>query len=237
MGEWEPSRTREQNVRTAITLFLREAEGAGREKLFEIRQDTHDIIDYVRNASRRNESVGAKTWGGLRKASERWHREQAAFWADVRRANRKGGILAWNSLLGENEALGFQLIPLTDEWQLLEESEEMDHCVADYGPGCASGHSRIFSIRQDGKRVAATQIANWGSGSWRVQQTRGRNNGPVGGKVGQAALSAASAYTKLWKQEGAEHRSWTGGKPGPEQHGPEQHGPEQHGAEGPGENE
>ena len=34
MGEWEPSRTREQNVRTAITLFLREARGrAGKNSL------------------------------------------------------------------------------------------------------------------------------------------------------------------------------------------------------------
>ncbi len=187
------------------------------EKLLEIRRQTHDIIDYIRNISRRNESLGARTWGGLRKASERWHREQTQLREGMRRANlaRKGGILAWNSLLGERETLGFQIIPLTDEWQLLEESEEMGHCVADYGPGCASGQSRIFSIQQDGKRVATTQIANWGRRTWRVQQTRGANNAPVGRGTEQAAFSAASAYTELWKQEGAEHRSWKTEKPEP----------------------
>ena len=116
-------------------------------------------------------------------------------------------MLTWDSLLGEHEAMGFTVVPLTGELQLIEESETMLHCVADYAPQCVSGLSRLFSIRKNGCTQATAQIERGrepDSRTWRAAQTRGYRNRPAAGELLQVTRMIAERYGEACRQaEGA----------------------------------
>ena len=57
---------------------------------------------------------------------------------------------AWNTLVGTTAIGELTITPLTDERQLFEEARIMMHAVFAYGPRCASGISRIFSLNRGG---------------------------------------------------------------------------------------
>ena len=197
------------NVVSAVTLALRG--GGGHPGAVRPKQQVSDVADYIRSISRQDRRTASTTWNGLLKASERWHREQQAELARFRRENlakRRGGrMLTWDSLLGEHEAMGFTVVPLTGELQLIEESETMLHCVADYAPQCVSGLSRLFSIRKNGCTQATAQIERGrepDSHTWRAAQTRGYRNRPAGGELLQVTRMIAERYGEACRQaEGA----------------------------------
>jgi hypothetical protein len=58
----------------------------------------------------------------------------------------------------------------------------MHHCVASYWQSVIDGRSRIYSILEDGNRVATLEVSNrslnyrWGTGLYRVRQLVGACN-------------------------------------------------------------
>ena len=137
------------------------------------------LRDYVNHLSSDNQQLTATTWGGLIKASDKWHRQDAIrqrdiTWNQYLQAS-DGHYLAWHSALPTVRVGAYTITPLTDEKQLHFEAAYMDHCVYRYGKDCASGRSRIFSISKDNSKVATTQITNH-NGKWTHSQTRGKHN-------------------------------------------------------------
>ena len=111
---------------------------------------------------------------------------------------RRNGPLSWESLVAETTTPGgISIIPLTNEEQLRDETTLMDHCVIGYGDDCASGQSRIFSIRQQGKTIATGEITpNQKRDQWRVTQVRGFMNNRVSPEIEQLMQEVSEAYTQ-----------------------------------------
>ena len=186
------------------------AKGQDREK----ERETRDACDYVHYLSRRNppQELRSTTWKGLLKAADRWHRDLARARAEQVRQSlirqRDGRLLAWNSLVGEEKSGEQEIRPLTDEWQLLDESRLMEHCVFSYGDRCAQGSSRIFALSRSGVRTATTEIELGENGQWEPVQTRGFRNGTPGSSSLLAAQMAADRYNAAWRNGRGRHRSW-----------------------------
>lgn len=152
--------------------------------------------------------------------SEAWHKKMEAVWvarnevsclvyeyerqnvADATRIREDSRArTTWESALQEGMYAGYEVVPLTTGIALAEEGSEMRHCVAGYVDMCASGESRIFSIRKTGKRLATLEIgAPRGPMSWQVQQVRGKCNGRVPDEVTAVAKMVAESYTAEVRQ-------------------------------------
>src|SRR5690606_22337212 len=79
------------------------------------------------------------------------------------------------------------------------------HCIGTYANACASGSTRVFSLRQHiengkselGKRVATLELQRGHDGRWRLVQIRGKANTPIEDPVVlQAADEVVRAYTE-----------------------------------------
>ena len=95
--------------------------------------------------------------------------------------------------------------PLLSEYDLYQESTHMRHCVIGYGPDCASGSSRIFSITKDGRHLATVELNNR-TGRWKAVQVRGRHNHPVDEEIDTIAQDLAKRYQKAAAQHSNEYR-------------------------------
>ena len=218
-----------RNALTLLTLFFREAatlpdetpgeDDAGPGRRFRrqtpreaLAPELRNISDYTSAQAWNGAQVLSTTWNGLRKASERWHRDLRQSSMDTKWlqivAAQEGQYRAWNSHLGETQVDELALVPLRSEFDLYQEAKEMEHCVINYGGPCASGRSRIFSVRENGARTATGEIQLY-NGSWRETQTRGHRNHPVPDHVRDGVARAAELYTQAWsaKQQNP-HTSW-----------------------------
>ena len=209
---WDRTERTRPNAARALNLMARALAGSALAEAAAMMGEVPEIGDYVRDRSKNGQALTATTWGGLRRASARWHQAQARERRRTRRTNMalrgRGTFLAWNSLLGDTEEDGARAAPLTDEMQLLEEAQAMDHCVFGYGESCASGEVRIFSILENGERSATTEIGLQRDGTWRAVQTRGRMNRTATAAAVATAESAARRYTEVWKHGSGQHRRW-----------------------------
>ena len=152
----EPGRS---NLLQAAMLAVREYSPDSPDQDDSVRRRSIEVVDYVAALSQEGERLRAKTWRGLVRAAERWHRQQRQrdrmeqFEKMVR--DRPEGPHRWRSLLGRKTLEnGTTIVPLTREEDLRDESIEMEHCVINYGPDCARGRSRIFSLRREGSILA-----------------------------------------------------------------------------------
>ena len=79
----------------------------------------------------------------------------------------------------------------------------MHHCVATYWKDVANGGSRIYSIRENGKRVATVELDNrlipykWGTSHYRMRQLSGPRNARPAPKVAEAVGSFVEEINKL----------------------------------------
>jgi hypothetical protein len=75
------------------------------------------------------------------------------------------------------------------------EGAAMHHCVASYWQSVINGRSRIYSILEDGNRVATLELSNqlndyrWGTGLYRVRQLVGPRNSYPAPKVAKAVAT------------------------------------------------
>ena len=217
------------NANTALVLMLQHlhANPPGErqdEWRSQVMDDTQSIIDYALNLARQGRRIESTTFNGLKKRSELWHREIATAplhhqWSNIL-AYQDNTIRTWNSLLGPTQQGSLTITPLTDEHQLYQESLAMSHCVISYGPQCADGESRIFSV-SDGDRKLATAQIRLENQTWIPTQIRGPHNHPVTEQVTQAVDNLALAYTEEHHRApaGTRHQEWS--VPAEKQHQPQ----------------
>lgn len=184
-------------------------------------QQLQYVADYTSAQAWNGDPVRSTTWNGLKKASDRWHRQlrhtkMETLWLQIV-ARQEGRYRAWNSHLGEVQVGDLTLVPLRSEFDLYQEALEMQHCIIGYGEPCASGRSRIFSVRQDGARTATGEIQLTGN-SWQETQTRGHRNHPAPDGLREAVVQAAELYTQAHRTAGRQdpHTSWLVPWPDPE---------------------
>lgn len=162
-------------------------------------EEMADIFDYVLMTGQEGNPINSTTLKGLAKRSEQWHRQlreepiRHQWEQTLARQNNK--YLAWTSLVGPTHLEGFSITPLTTQKDLYEESKALGHCVITYGERCANGKSRIFSIRNNGKNIATSEISPNLSG-WTPVQTRGPHNHPVDQRVYEAMQQVAHLYNE-----------------------------------------
>lgn len=146
-----------------------------------LRDEIQDLSDWI-SGSEPGLWLGLPqepTWGQMRRLSKAWHDEKAL--EAMEKASRAklakelaeaqfeemAGInpfLAknssrWAKLLGTHSNDGWEAVELLSSSDLTEEGGAMHHCVSSYSGTCREGHSRIFSIRLNGERVATLQIS------------------------------------------------------------------------------
>jgi len=105
--------------------------------------EAQDVSDFV--YSHQAVLKGA-TWRSLRRRSSLWHRAlliQVDPAKDVR----------WPALLPRHELGSFVAVELDSGALLAEEGLEQRHCIGSYVNACSSGASRVFSLRQNGRRI------------------------------------------------------------------------------------
>ena len=163
-------------------------------------EESTEIIDYVRHMNREGRPVESKTYRGLARKSNLWHRELNEEkinrqWNElIQRQN--GQYRAWTSAIDQPFTEGpYTITPLKSEYDLYRESLNMNHCVIQYGQQCSNHSSRIFSIRMNGRKLATTQISNTPQG-WDPAQTKGPHNHPVSDDLREIAGRIAELYSE-----------------------------------------
>ena len=204
-------------LRLAAAAAARRPEGA--EYSLEKDQIT-SVADYLNHLNRQGQAPTSKTWRGLVKSAERYHREinEQRVREDWERKLRtsNGRHSAWNSLLEEFEHQGFTFTAVNSEKKLYMEGAAMRHCVYGYGTSCAQGRTRIFSLIKDGEHTGTTELASQDKRIWKNVQTRGHMNAELPADAHAAADALAGAYTALARKAAEEdrHRTWTVQEPG-----------------------
>lgn len=139
-------------------------------------------------------------WAWFMRQQEEWHR------TITERQKAKTNNEKWESALEEFKMKGYNIVPLIETHQLIDEGKAMHHCVGSYVRQCLDGSSRIFSIRKGEARVATLELSknHWIRFEtakpeklvWKVAQVRGVCNGDVPEEVKKLAESVANKYTK-----------------------------------------
>lgn len=193
------------NLTTMLTLLchqdsIREPQHPG---FSNVMDQAMDILDYVVDLIQNGEPLRSTTWTGLSKASHHWHRnirqEQILEeWMHILTSRRRK-TSSWESLIGTTTKGEFQIVPLLNQYQLFQESKDMNHCVVGYAYQCANG-DRIFSVQRNGIKVATSQIRQMDQG-WQEMQTRGRDNHPVSENIRRVMQEIAKDYEDAHRAE------------------------------------
>ena len=181
--QMESSFLNQSNMSTMVFLICRESLSpeikTSVENQLQLCDTMASVRDYVNHLTDNDVTLRSTTWGGLLKASDKWHQDenlryQQETW-EHHIKTQKGTYMTWHSALAEFQKDGYTITPLTDEKQLHFEALHMNHCVHSYGDKCASGSSRIFSISQKGQRLATSEIRK-SKNAWTPVQTRTKDN-------------------------------------------------------------
>ncbi|MEZ5957795.1 MAG: PcfJ domain-containing protein [Hyphomonadaceae bacterium] len=96
------------------------------------------------------------------------------------------GILA-DTWLEDGEVGGYRFVALRTTAEIQAEGRAMKHCVAGYGHDLADNHTRVWSVRRGGERVATLSV-NAGPGSLpQIRELAGPLNAPVSTEMHLAA--------------------------------------------------
>ena len=172
------------------------------------RLECTQINDWVDHCSRHGVAIRCRSWKRYQRQSARWHRQITRRGPRIlKRAD--GKIWAWNSLLEIHRDGPYSFLPLTSEAELTQEARVMGHCVYQYGPRCAEGRSRIFSVFENFEPVATVELSRNGD-RWEIAQVRGQRNQPGPPKITASAGELAEAYTTTWQKTPVSdrHNSW-----------------------------
>ena len=169
---------------------------------------SREVWDYLEYLTNIGGEARSRTWRRLQNRATEWHRrlkdnQLQAQWERMI-AEQGGQIWKWESLIGQTDIEAIIVTPLTNERELLEESQAMEHCIFTYGQRARESLSRLFSLSRNGNREATMEIALDGN-SWEIRQVRGVRNHAVGPEFHQAALEIARLYTQEW-QRGRRHQ-------------------------------
>ncbi|NER14390.1 hypothetical protein GWK08_13130 [Leptobacterium flavescens] len=111
-----------------------------------------ELLDYIgyAKAANRNFSMKGRTLAALIRQSDEWHynaRKKAP--PDKGLIWKQSGIQAfYKEETINDEQIVFKTVELRSSAELIEEGQNMDHCVAEYDGDCYNGDSAIFSLRK-----------------------------------------------------------------------------------------
>lgn len=162
-----PGPLRRQNAEIYLRALVR-AELSDDEEA-NLGHEAQDIADYVYQTST---LLKGATWRSLQRRSDHWHRS-IIIHVDPDRD------LRWTALLPNFEADGYTAQELNTGRLLAEEGLEQKHCIGTYVNACVSGSTRVFSIRQNQRRVATLELQRTSDGRWTPVQLRGKANSLV----------------------------------------------------------
>ena len=204
----EQAHISDHNQQVFINLLAKESQRLLREQpddpsQLPLQQQANNALDYALYLTNQSTLIHSTAWKTIIRNSDRWH-------YDRRRTNRHPDLIralerrqqsleqpqSWTSALPAIRIHDYDVIPLTDEDQLIEESLLTGHCVFRYTDACVQG-TRIFSIRTN-ETIVATAELNLRHDRWKTVQATGPDNGPLTQKIQNVADSIADAYTKAW---------------------------------------
>jgi hypothetical protein len=189
-----PCPMREENARIFLRAVMRAQLSSQDEANLD--HEAQDVSDFVYAQTAMLKRV---TWRSLCRRSDEWHRALLI-------AVDPDKDVRWPALLPVYTTGQFLAMELDSGFRLAEEGFEQRHCIGTYANACASGATRVFSLRQDGKRAATIELQRSHDGSWYMVQIRGKANSAVrepaileaAGRVAQAYSEAAMAREQVY---------------------------------------
>lgn len=181
-----PGPTRQENARIFLRALMRVCLSANEEA--NLAHEAQDVSDFV---YAHTAVLKGATWRSLCRRSDDWHRA-LLITSDPDRD------VHWPALLPAHSMGPFLAVELDSGLLLAEEGLEQRHCIGTYANACASGATRVFSLRRNGKRTATIELQRNHDGSWRMVQIRGKANTVIHDPaILDAALEVAKAYTEV----------------------------------------
>ena len=180
-----PGAMREENARIFVRALMRvRLSGAEEANLAHEAQDVSDYV-YAHTAM-----LKGANWRSLCRRSDAWHRA-LLITVDPSKDVR------WPALLPRYAMGAFLAVELDSGFLLAEEGLEQRHCIGTYANACASGATRVFSLRRHGKRTATIELQRGHDDNWHMVQIRGKANSVV---QDPAVLEAAGQLTLAYTQ-------------------------------------
>ena len=207
-----------------LTLFIKESRRPDAPPEAELRQQTFQVADYLLdNGGRR--PITARSWRGLLKNAERWHRriiEENKERQRLQTLLRNSGLYRnWKSALPALSLPdGFIAVPADDEGTLGELGRIMNNCVGSYAERCLTHNTRIYQVRlEDGQPAhgVTCELSAARNGEWLAVQVAGANNRAPTGKESEACRELAARYGRSRRRMGQKLHNQSGVKvPDPE---------------------
>ena len=162
-------------------------------------------LDYVAvsfsAAVRENLPWGDGDWNTLMARAQRWHEEAERDRQDARQRSASIiGTKQWQSLLGQHTDGKFELTPLNSAEQLSYIGAIMGNCLTNYQEHCASNRSRIYTIREGGKLLAAAELRP-GPQGWTTRQIERPRHGTPSQQTMEAARRLALRYDEAARKQ------------------------------------
>lgn len=180
-----PGPLREENARIFLRAIMRVR--LSKEEEANLPYEAQDVSDFVYAHAAVLKGV---TWRSLCRRSDDWHRA-LLITVDPDKDVR------WPALLPVYTTGSFVAVELDSGFLLAEEGLEQRHCIGTYANACASGATRVFSLRHNGKRNATIELQRGHDGAWRMVQIRGKANSAV---HDPAVLEAADQLTQAYSE-------------------------------------
>jgi hypothetical protein len=180
-----PGQLREENARIFLRAIMRVK--LPPEEEANLAHEAQDVSDFVYAQTMVLKGV---TWRSLRRRSDAWHRA-LLITVDPDKDVR------WPALLPHFAFGPFLAVELDSGFLLAEEGLEQRHCIGTYANACASGATRVFSLRHNGKRIATIELQRGQDGAWHMVQIRGKANSVV---RDEAVLEAADRVTQAYSE-------------------------------------
>ncbi|MFP5383572.1 MAG: PcfJ domain-containing protein [Gammaproteobacteria bacterium] len=164
---------------TYATTVLKAVIASAGSHLLDIEGDVSQVRDWIRGrlqddqAPRLTRKDLGPDWATLMRRQQRWHLERRPTVLEA----QAGGISVWNEPCADFVFGYCAIVGLRNSRDLFEEGSAMHHCVYGYRSDCASGKSRIFSIRNaaTGKRIGTAEFKKR-KREWQLVQYRGLQN-------------------------------------------------------------
>lgn len=190
-----PEAMREENAHIFLRALMRAHLSPEQEA--NLSHEAQDVSDFV---YAHTAVLKGATWASLCRRSDAWHRALLI-------AVDPAKDLRWHALLPQHQSGAYVAVELDCGYLLAEEGLEQRHCIGSYANACASGGTRVFSLRQgtaQGRRAATLEVQRGHDGVWRMVQIRGKANTPVHDPLLlQAADQVVAAYgAAVWAQTG-----------------------------------
>jgi hypothetical protein len=156
--------------------------------------DAFDAFHAAGDAVAHTRNLG---WTALSGLSARWH-------ANADFGSAEALTLEWPALLPKHDTPTASAVELATGTALAQEGKTMGHCVAGYAHACATGQTRIFSLKASkGEHRSTAEYRLGNDGTWRLVQHRNRGNRRPTGGLGTWIRSLTTALNKAQRSGNA----------------------------------